>query len=155
MSPNEVALRELVGRIAASRVAGEKWQAIADSLGKAMGTVESYPRRYPAIWKAAYAKAEKAILKEARSEALHTLRKLLRSDSEAVQQQAAQKLLLVAEAKAQAKLAAAAPRSGSPIAEVRELVEFLEGMDHDRFREFFGEPAEAPEHDSPLSALAQ
>ncbi len=163
MPEPETPLEELIALAAEMRVAGEKWQTVASAVKRGLTTVQRWPKCHPEPWKKYYAKAEALLMKDAASEALHTLRKLLRSESETVQQHAAQKLLQLRDARK--KPARPSDGSGgSPIAEVRQLVDFLEALNHDQFHDYFGdpeppapadEPAPAPRGDRASPALAQ
>ena len=149
MSDPEIPLEDLVALAAEKRVAGEKWQAVADAVKRSERTVRGWPKGHPELWKKHYAKAESLLVKDAASEALHTLRKLLRSESETVQQHAAQKLLQLRDARKKPALKGVGA-GGSPIPEVRQLVDYLQGMSHDQFHETFG-----PDPDPPVERAAE
>jgi hypothetical protein len=150
----EPALGGLIARAAEMRAEGETWQVVADAIGRSANTVKKWPKQHAKRWNKLFARAEAALLKDASSEAVHTLRKLLRSKVAKVQHDAAQKLLLLREARS--KTGRSRERSGgSAVPEVRQLVEFLEGLSDGQFRELFDPPdpdALAPGH--PDAAVA-
>ncbi len=155
-------MEELIARAAELRVAGEKWQTVAAEIGRSVVTVTGWPKRHPELWKKHYARAVAEQLKDAASEAMHTLRKLMRSPQEEVQQLAAQKILQLREARERAAQQKGKP-VGSPVPEVRQLVDYLEGMTHEQFYDSFGldppaavgGPAEPADRDPPRPSLAE
>ncbi len=164
-SPAEPALENLVTLAAEKRVAGEKWQAVADAVRRSLGTVQKWPKQYPDLWKQHYAKAEAALLKDASSEAMLTLRQLLRAESEPVRQAAAQKILQIREDRKKPARKKGDGAAGSPVPEIRQLVDYLEGLSHERYAELFDEggagtappggPAETAFGDPPRPALPE
>ncbi len=155
-------MEELIARAAELRVAGEKWLTVAAELGRSVQTVTGWPNKHPELWKKHYARAVTEQLKDASSEAMHTLRKLMRSPHEEVQQLAAQKILQLREAREKAAQQKGKP-VGSPVPEVRQLVDYLEGMTHEQFYNSFGlDPpaavggaAEPVDRDPPRPRLAE
>ena len=95
----DVQLEALIALAAEKRVAGEKWQAVAEAVNRSVRTVQNWPKGHPEVWKKHFAKAEAHLMKDASSEAMHVLRKLMRSKREDVQQLAAQKILQLREAR--------------------------------------------------------
>jgi len=149
----------LIARAVELRVSGEKWQAVADACNRSLKTVQSWPKIHAEVWVKLYAKAEARLMKDASSEAMHVLRKLMRSELPAVQQLAAQKILHLREQRKKATRKKREPAGGSPVPEVRQLVVYLEGMTYDQFYESFGidadRPAEPAAGDSPSPAIAE
>jgi len=154
-SPDPV-LDGLIARAAEMRAEGATWQTVADAIGRSRRTVESWPKKHAKRWKRLFARAEAALLKDASSEAVHTLRKLLRSKLPKVQHDAAQKLLLLREARTKTGRNRGERPGGSAVPEVRQLVEYLEGLSDGQFRELFDPPdpgALAP--GPPVAAVAR
>ena len=138
----ESAPHDFIALAAEKRVAGETWATIARAVNRSVRVVQTWPKRFPDLWKKHYAKAEALLMKEASSEAMHTLRKLMRSVSEPVQQLAAQKILQLQESRAKpARTSGKEGADGSTIPEIRQIVDYLEGLTHEQFAEQFG-PAE-------------
>ena len=135
----ESAPHDFIALAAEKRVAGETWATIARAVNRSVRVVQTWPKRFPELWKKHYAKAEATLMKEASSEAMHTLRKLMRSESEPVQQLAAQKILQLQESRAKpGKKSGNDGADGSPIPEIRQIVDYLEGLTHEQFTEQFG-----------------
>ena len=148
----ELAPHDFIALAAEKRVAGETWVAIARAVNRSVRTVQTWPKRFPELWKKHYAKAEATLMKEASSEAMHTLRKLMRSESEPVQQLAAQKILQLQEARAKpTRQSGHDGADGSSIPEIRQIVDYLEGLTHEQFTEQFG----TPEPGMVVAALAE
>ena len=136
----EPALAALIARAAEMRAEGETWQTVADAVGRSRLTVQKWPKQHAKRWTKLFARAEASLLKDASSEAVHTLRKLLRSKIPKVQQDSAQKLLVLREARTKTGRARVGRTGGSAVPEVRGLVEYLEGLSDARFRELFDPP---------------
>ena len=135
----EPALHALIARAAEMRAEGETWPVVAAAVCRSATTVQKWPKQHAKRWKQVFARAEAALLKDASSEAVHTLRKLLRSKVPKVQQDSAQKLLLLREARTKTgRSRGGRPAGGAP--EVRQLVEYLEGLSDGQFRELFDPP---------------
>lgn len=117
-------LRERVARAAELRAEGRPWAAVAEQLGLATATVQAYPRRHPKLWAVAERRAWDRALAEAAAEAVTTLRRLLRSDDEKVNRDAAAKLVQYAAR----RLRPPAARKAEP---TPPLVSYLEGLSHD------------------------
>ncbi len=136
----EPALLGLLARAAEMRAEGETWPTIAAAVDRSANTVQKWPKQHAKRWKKLFARAEAALLKDASSEAVHTLRKLLRSKVPKVQQDSAQKLLLLREARTKTGRSRGDRAAGSAVPEVRQLVEYLEGLSDGQFRELFDPP---------------
>ena len=134
----DVQLEALIALAAEKRVAGEKWQAVAEAVNRSVRTVQNWPKGHPEVWKKHFAKAEAHLMKDASSEEMHVLRKLMRSKREDVQQLAAQKILQLREARKKTARKQGADAAGSPIPEVRQLIGYLEGMTHEQFYDSCG-----------------
>ena len=86
-------LRDRIIRAATLRAEGRPWSAVAEELGLTAATVQSYPRKYPKLWAVAERRAWDRALAEAAAEAVTTLRRLLRSDDDKINRDAAAKLV--------------------------------------------------------------
>ena len=138
MTNPDAQLEALIALAAEKRVAGEKWQAVAEAVNRSVRTVQNWQKSHPEVWKKHFAKAEAHLMKDASSEAMHVLRKLMRSKREDVQQLAAQKILQLREARKKTTRKKGADAVGSLVPEVRQLIGYLEGMTHEQFYDSFG-----------------
>src|SRR5262245_16969790 len=93
MSANSRPPETLVATAAALRAAGEAWDNIAKEIGRSSARIRHWPREYPDDWNRAFRHAENQILRQAANEAVHTLRRLMRSDDEKIARGAANDLL--------------------------------------------------------------
>ncbi len=124
--PAEPAIEALVALAAETRVGGAKWQGVADAVKRSVSTVQKWPKQFPDLWKKHFARAETALMKDASSEAMHTLRQLMRSKNEKVRHEAAQRILHLREARKKPARKAKDGAAGSPVPEIRQLVDYLE-----------------------------
>ena len=118
-------LRDRIGRAATLRAEGRAWAAIAEELGVTAATAQGYPRRYPKLWAVAERRAWDRALAEAAAEAVTTLRRLLRSDDEKVNRDAAGKLVQFAAR----RLRPPAAKKVTP--PVTPILAHVETMNHD------------------------
>ena len=82
-------LLTLMAVAAQRRAAGHSWDTIGAEVQRAERTCRSWPQRYPEAWQRLYLEAEEHVLTEASVEAMHYLRKLLRTDNPWLQQNTA------------------------------------------------------------------
>jgi hypothetical protein len=118
------------------RAGGASWEAVADKVGREARTCRSWPHRYPDAWEQLFRAAEDRLLGDAGGEALHFLRKLLRSDNPTLSQNTAKFLY----AKRRESLpprepdrAAAAPGDWGP------FLAYLESLDDAAVQAFLAE----------------
>lgn len=83
----------LVAAAAGLRVAGFSWEKVAAKLDRTADTLRRWPKLYPDLWADATRAARRELAAETDAETVATLRKLLRSESEAMQRDAAKALL--------------------------------------------------------------
>lgn len=124
------------------RAGGAKWETVAQALNRANSTVQEWPRRFAARWRAALRVAEKQALGEARAESVHVLRKQLRSEDEKSAREAARTL-----AQLHAKEAAAESNGepANPVAVNPLLAAFVNGKTDEQLLEL----ADALQPDAP------
>jgi hypothetical protein len=75
------------------RAAGSPWEAVAQKVLRSPRTCRSWSERYPHDWQRLYCAAEDKLLAEAAAEAMHFLRRLLRSKDEWILQNTAKFLV--------------------------------------------------------------
>jgi hypothetical protein len=63
------------------RAGGASWEMVAAKVGREARTCRSWPQRYPDDWERLFGAAADRLLADAGAEALHFLRKLLRSET--------------------------------------------------------------------------
>jgi hypothetical protein len=80
---------------AESRAAGNAWEKVALDAGRPLAVVREWPKRYPTVWRKAFAEAARRSLAEATAEAVVVLRKQLRSKSEKSVREAGLKLVQI------------------------------------------------------------
>ncbi len=102
----------LVAAAAELRVAGSSWEKVAAKLGRTADTVRRWPRLYPDLWADATRAARRELAAETDAETIATLRNLLRSESEAMQRDAAKALLALHRTRSRSARPAADPFAG-------------------------------------------
>lgn len=136
----------LIARAAELRVAGQSWDAAAAAVGRKPATVRQWATMYALRWHRAVRAAERERLTEATAEAVHTLRKQLRSGDDKAERDAAQKLIAFAAKKREkrrptkrdpAVAQIAADLAGRPDAELDAIVD-----DYVRERDSQSKPGE-------------
>ena len=138
-------LRERVTRAATLRAEGRSWAAVAEELGLTAATAQAYPRKYPKLWAAAERRAWDRSLAEAAAEAVTTLRRLLRSEDEKVNRDAAAKLVQFAAR----RLRPPAARQADPT--VPPVLAYLESLSHDELTTLAADAM--PRHDIETGTL--
>jgi hypothetical protein len=142
----------LLARAADLRAAGAAWDAVARALNRAAATVRKWPELYRTRWRAALHAADERLVAETTAEAVHVLRRLLRSADEKIQRDAA-KLLVDLRA---GRPAAAAPTSPEPASDAARFVALLESQTHDHLLKLDAAlhgpqpPARGPDDDLPV-----
>ena len=62
------------------RIAGLKWEIVAEKLNRAFDTIRKWPMRYPDRWQAAIERAEQRLTIDSNAESVVVLRNMLRDD---------------------------------------------------------------------------
>jgi hypothetical protein len=135
MLPKKPHLFDLIVKAADLRARGVSWAAVAAKVGRKVMTVEEWPKRFPEVWKQAFAEARVASASETASEGGAVLRLLLRSQDEKIKRDAV-RLSLEFEARALARTQPAAERDDedTPDSEAVRIVRYAQGMSHDEIR---------------------
>jgi len=144
--PNDETLRTA----AEARAGGQSWDRAAAIVGYAASAVRLWPIRYAARWAAVLREAELRLVSEASAEAIHTLRKQLRSEDDKAAREAAKMLLALRQIGE--KLRAEKPGDAPPLSsEARDALEYLESPEgrHELDAAEPGEEADAGDAESP------
>jgi hypothetical protein len=107
------------------RACGANWAQVAAQLGRARGTCQNWPGRYPADWEAMFTSAERTFVRELTAECRSTLRKHLRAKELRDQREGAKIML--------AHLDRNRPRDAAPSPETIEIL--LGGLPDEAARE--------------------
>lgn len=133
----------LIRTAAELRAAGTPWDAIGPQVGRSPATVRQWPRLYPKRWAAAYREGARQLRADAAAEAVHTLRRQLRSADDKASRDAADKLLKHADPPAHRKRPAQPKPSAASSRAVR-VAEYVEGLTDAQVEDLIRELSDQP-----------
>ena len=117
------------------RIGGYKWEAVAEKMHRAFGTIRKWPMRYPERWQAASERAEQRLAVDSNAESVVVLRNMLRTDDIKMRWQAAKTLvtlrLELGKLGLRALAAAGGKPPGPPVEKTLALLGLLEQFSDD------------------------
>ena len=128
----------LMKNVAELRAAGFSWDSIGPQMGRSARTCRRWPTLYPDDWDRLFELAERRIIEELGSEGRRTLKRMLRSKNEKLQQDTG-KFLSRLRFDSKAAHERKADQTGGRESKYAPYIAFLETLDDDQARAFLDE----------------